>query len=130
MNPPKRIRKALLERLYLGIVSLIQYIEAAPTGNTLLWFADKRTPVKTLPDFDYARRAAAELGNLIRCDFRETGQPKLAHTIDGHRLLYALSRNEDESVTLIVFGGGKSAAIDLDKNLLGQLIQLLKEYSR
>ena len=34
MNPPKRIRKALLERLYLGIVELIQYIEAAPLGNT------------------------------------------------------------------------------------------------
>ena len=55
------IQNDLLNRLYLGIMSLIQYIEAAPPGNTLRWFGDNKTQVKELPDFGYARDAAAEL---------------------------------------------------------------------
>ena len=50
--PVKAIPLDLLERLHLGITALIQYIEAAP--DTLLWFADQRTPVESLPDFEYA----------------------------------------------------------------------------
>ena len=55
------IRIDLLQCLHLGITALIQYIEAVPPGSELMWFADGRTPVSQLPDFRYAREAAAEL---------------------------------------------------------------------
>ena len=61
----KTIRKDLLKRLHLGIVALIQYIEAAPPGRPLVWFVDRKTPVMTLPDFRYARQAADELEKLL-----------------------------------------------------------------
>ena len=62
----KTIKRDLLKRLHLGIVALIQYIEAAPPGKPLVWFVDRKTPVSTLPDFRYARQAADELEKLLK----------------------------------------------------------------
>jgi len=61
----KMINADLLERLYLGITSMTQYIEAARPGNILRWFADGETPVTSLPDFGVAKKAAAELKPLL-----------------------------------------------------------------
>ncbi|WP_319410169.1 hypothetical protein [uncultured Desulfosarcina sp.] len=62
------INAILLERLYLGITSLMQYIEVARPGNTLRWFAVGKTPVTGLPDLGYAREPAAELKPLLTSD--------------------------------------------------------------
>ena len=56
-----QVRRDLLRCLHLGITALMQYIEAVPPGSELMWFVDGRTPVTQLPDFRYAREAAAEL---------------------------------------------------------------------
>ena len=37
------------------LTSLIMYIECLPAEAPLLWFADKKTPVRQLPDFRVAK---------------------------------------------------------------------------
>jgi hypothetical protein len=131
----KTIKRDLLKRLHLGIVALIHYIEAAPSGKPLVWFVDRKTPVTTLPDFRYARQAADELESILERDARGesasdgTGQEKIRETIVNN-LMFAVGVSKDRTVTLTVFEGENSAAVNLDARFLRLLIQTLEEQSQ
>jgi hypothetical protein len=58
------VPKTLLCDVHFALISLKQYIDQAPPDNPLLWIADRKTPVITLPDYHYAEEAIEKLNEL------------------------------------------------------------------
>lgn len=119
-----------LVRIHLAITALIQYIEAVPPFNALLWFADNKTPVTTLPDFQYAREAATELEALFQNSNDGNDHLQMAKDGPGNSLMYAVRKDINGTVTLTTFEGRRSASIDLNHDLLRQLITILERHAR
>ena len=131
----KTIKRDLLKRLHPGIVALIRYIETAPPGRPLVWFADGKTPVIELPDFRYVRQAADELKEILERDVREesasdgTGREEIRDAVV-NSVMFAVCAGKDRTITLTVFEDGNSAAVNLDAGLLRLLIQTMEEQSQ
>ena len=46
------------------------------------------------------------------------------------KMLYAICRNEDDTITLTIFEGGRAVSLELSKNLAVQLIDKLTHYAQ
>ena len=55
----------LLNRIQLSLIDLIAYIECVPVHESLKWFVDGKTLVKSLPGFKQAKAAEQELSDAI-----------------------------------------------------------------
>jgi hypothetical protein len=57
--------KELLERLYIGALSLKMYIDASPAEAPVLWHVDNKTPVQVLPDYKNATDTIETVGKTF-----------------------------------------------------------------
>lgn len=55
----------LLESLYMGLTALKTYIDQVPVDNPVMWIADRKIPVSSLPDYDDADQARQEAEKIL-----------------------------------------------------------------
>ncbi len=55
----------LLERLYLGIMSLKAYIDQMPPDNPVTWIGDRKKKVQSLPDYELAAQVMRDARRIL-----------------------------------------------------------------